>query len=139
MTENFIYGIEVNLKNPDDFLKVKETLTRIGLATKPDPDNPNAKRSLIQSCHILHKRGKYYILHFKEMFSLDGLDSTLTTEDVKRRDAIATLLAEWNLVQIADPNAIGPKTSIPNIKVIPFSEKDNWNLVYKHKVGNRKK
>lgn len=123
--------VEVSLKNPEDFLKIKETLSRIGLASKKE-------NTLYQSCHILHKQGKYYIVHFKELFLLDGKDSTLAEGDVARRNRIVTLLEEWELLDIVDPDKIEDLQSPLNqIKIIPFKEKSNWNLVTKYTIGNK--
>jgi len=123
--------VEVRLKNPEDFLKIKETLSRIGLASKKE-------NTLYQSCHILHKQGKYYIVHFKELFLLDGKDSTLAEGDVARRNRIVTLLEEWELLDIVDPDKIESLQSPLNqIKIIPFKEKDKWNLVTKYTIGNK--
>lgn len=123
--------VEVRLKNPEDFLKIKETLSRIGLASKKE-------NTLYQSCHILHKQGKYYIVHFKELFLLDGKDSTLAEGDVARRNRIVTLLEEWELLDIVDPDKIDDLQSPLNqIKIIPFKEKSNWNLVTKYTIGNK--
>jgi hypothetical protein len=123
--------VEVRLKNPEDFLKIKETLSRIGLASKKD-------NTLYQSCHILHKQGKYYIVHFKELFLLDGKDSTLAEGDVARRNRIVGLLEEWELLDIVNPDKISDLQSPLNqIKIIPFKEKDKWNLVAKYTIGNK--
>jgi len=123
--------VEVSLKNPEDFLKIKETLSRIGLASKKE-------NTLYQSCHILHKQGKYYIVHFKELFLLDGKDSTLAEGDIARRNKIVTLLEEWELLDIVDPDKIEDLQSPLNqIKIIPFKEKSNWNLVTKYTIGNK--
>jgi hypothetical protein len=123
--------VEVSLKNPEDFLKIKETLSRIGLASKKE-------NTLYQSCHILHKQGKYYIVHFKELFLLDGKDSTLAEGDIARRNRIVTLLEEWELLDIVNPDKIEDLQSPLNqIKIIPFKEKSNWNLVTKYTIGNK--
>ena len=123
--------VEVKLKNAEDFLKVRETLSRIGLASKKDD-------TLYQSCHILHKQGKYYIVHFKELFLLDGKDSTLSEGDVARRNRIIHLLDEWELVEIVDYNKIEtPVAPLNQIKIIPYKDKDNWNLVTKYTIGNK--
>jgi hypothetical protein len=123
--------VEVRLKNAEDFLKVRETLSRIGLASKKD-------NTLYQSCHILHKQGKYYIVHFKELFLLDGKDSSLSEGDVARRNRIIHLLDEWELVEIVDYNKIeDPVAPLNQIKIIPFKEKDQWNLVTKYTIGNK--
>lgn len=123
--------VEVRLKNAEDFLKVRETLSRIGLASKKD-------NTLYQSCHILHKQGKYYIVHFKELFLLDGKDSTLSEGDVARRNRIVHLLDEWELIEIVDYNKVeDPIAPLNQIKIIPFKEKDSWNLVTKYTIGSK--
>jgi len=131
--------IEVTLASPDDFLKVKETLTRIGVASKKD-------KTLYQSCHILHKRdkitkqSKYYIVHFKELFKLDGKPTTITEEDLARRNAIANILAEWGLVTLVDKQkSVQPICSINTIKIVPHKEKGNWKLEAKYNIGGNKK
>ena len=117
--------VEVTLKEADDFLKVRETLTRIGVASKKS-------ETLFQSCHILHKQGKYYIVHFKELFGLDGKPTDFTNDDVARRNTIANLLAEWGLVDLVVPEkSIDPVSPLSQIKVIPFSQKGDWELVTK--------
>ena len=116
--------VEVTLKQPDDFLKVKETLTRIGVASKKS-------NTLFQSCHILHKQGKYYIVHFKELFALDGKPSDFSEEDQSRRNTIANLLEEWELVDIVNAEKVANAGSLSTIKVIPFNKKSNWKLVAK--------
>jgi len=119
----------VTLKQPDDFLKVRETLTRIGVASKEE-------NKLSQSCHILHKRGKYAIVHFKELFLLDGKPSMFTEEDKARRNTIANLLAEWNLVKLVDVDFTkSPVAPISLIKIIPFAQKEEWELVPKYQIG----
>ena len=123
--------IEVTLKEPDDFLKVKETLTRIGVASKKS-------QTLFQSCHILHKQGKYYIVHFKELFALDGKQTDLNEDDISRRNTIAKLLAEWDLVGVVDESQLEPADSMSSIKVIPFSQKSEWELVAKYNIGKKK-
>ncbi len=121
--------IEVTLNSDEDFLKVKETLTRIGVASRKD-------KKLYQSCHILHKRGKYYIVHFKELFSLDGLRSDFSEEDEGRRNAIVGLLGEWGLVNIVDVKKCSePITPISKIKIIKYSERDDWELCPKYHIG----
>ena len=123
--------VEVELKNSEDFLKVRETLSRIGLASKKE-------KTLYQSCHILHKQGKYYIVHFKELFLLDGKDSSLSEGDLARRNRIIHLLDEWELIDIVDYNKIeDPIAPLNQIKIIPFKEKNSWNLVTKYTIGNR--
>jgi len=126
-------GIEVELKNEDDFLKVCETLTRIGISSKKE-------NKLYQSCHILHKRGRYAILHFKELFMLDGLDTDISVTDIGRRNKIANLLDEWELVEIIDPERYEePQISLAQLKILPFKEKDDWDLVPKYHIGNYRK
>jgi len=123
--------VEVTLAEKDDFLKVKETLTRIGLASKKD-------NTLYQSCHILHKQGKYYIVHFKELFALDGKPSDITENDLARRNSIANLLAEWELISLVNPKQTAELiVSISQIKIIPFKEKNDWNLVSKYNIGKK--
>lgn len=123
--------IEVRLYNSEDFLKVKETLSRIGIASKKD-------NTLYQSCHILHKQGKYYIVHFKELFLLDGKEATLSESDVGRRNRIIALLDEWELVEVLDYDRV-ESNMIPlnQVKIIPFKEKTKWNLVTKYTIGNK--
>ena len=123
--------VEVRLKNAEDFLKVRETLSRIGLASKKE-------NTLYQSCHILHKQGKYYIVHFKELFLLDGKDSSLSEGDVARRNRIIHLLDEWELIEIVDYDKVeDPIAPLNQIKIIPFKEKDKWNLVTKYTIGSK--
>jgi hypothetical protein len=123
--------IEVKLYNSEDFLKVKETLSRIGIASKKD-------NTLYQSCHILHKQGKYYIVHFKELFLLDGKEATLSEGDIGRRNRIISLLDEWELVEVIDIDAVeADMTPLNQIKIIPFKEKNNWNLITKYTIGNK--
>ena len=122
--------VEVQLKEPDDFLKVRETLTRIGVASRKD-------KKLFQSCHILHKQGKYYIVHFKELFALDGKKATLTDNDIQRRNTIAVLLTDWNLITIVKPEAATDKAPLSQIKVLPFKEKKEWNLSAKYNIGKK--
>ena len=123
--------IEVSLKEQDDFLKVRETLTRIGVSSRKE-------KVLYQSCHILHKQGRYYIVHFKELFALDGKPSNLTENDVQRRNAIANLLEEWGLIKVLNPklmeNNIAP---LHQIKIISFKEKDDWQLIAKYNIGKK--
>jgi hypothetical protein len=124
-------GVEVDLKSQDDFLKVRETLTRIGIASKKE-------KKLYQSCHILHKRGRYVILSFKELFKLDGKESNFTESDLARRNTIAKLLHDWNLVEIKDLNQVEePLVPISQIKIIPHKEKIQWELVAKYQVGSK--
>jgi Bacteriophage translational regulator len=123
--------VEVKLKNAEDFLKVRETLSRIGLASKKD-------NTLYQSCHILHKQGKYYIVHFKELFLLDGKESSLSEGDIARRNRIILLLDEWELIEVVDYSKVDePVSPINQIKIIPFKEKDKWNLVTKYTIGSK--
>jgi hypothetical protein len=123
--------VEVKLAQDEDFLKVKETLTRIGVSSRKD-------NKLYQSCHILHKRGKYYIVHFKELFGLDGLPSDMTENDIARRNTIISLLEEWELIELADDDWIcEPAASVGQIKIIPHKEKSNWELVPKYHIGKR--
>lgn len=123
--------VEVRLKNPEDFLKIKETLSRIGLASKKE-------NTLYQSCHILHKQGKYYIVHFKELFLLDGKQSTLAESDIARRNRIVNLLEEWELLDIVIPQMTqDPICPLNQIKIIAFKEKHAWNLVTKYTIGNK--
>lgn len=124
--------VEVRLGEEDDFLKVRETLTRIGVASRKDS-------TLYQSCHILHKQGKYYIVHFKELFALDGKPSNFSDEDKGRRNTIAKLLADWGLIAVVEPEKItDPVTPLSQIKILPFKEKDQWNLVTKYNIGRKK-
>jgi hypothetical protein len=123
---------EVRLGEEDDFLKVRETLTRIGVASRKD-------KTLYQSCHILHKQGKYYIVHFKELFALDGKPSDFSTEDKGRRNTITKLLSDWGLIAVVDADKIlEPQTPLNQIKILPFKEKDEWNLVTKYNIGRKK-
>ena len=122
--------LEVTIKQPDDFLKVRETLTRIGVASRKD-------NTLFQSCHILHKQGKYYITHFKELFALDGKKSTLSDNDIQRRNTIALLLQDWNLIDISEKTRTEDKAPLSQIKVLPFKEKSEWNLVAKYNIGKK--
>lgn len=123
--------IEVLLKEPDDFLKVKETLTRIGIASRKT-------KILYQSCHILHKQGKYYIVHFKELFALDGKPTDFSDSDEGRRNTIVNLLAEWGLIKIATPDKTKePVTPLSQIKVLPYKEKSEWELVTKYNIGKK--
>jgi hypothetical protein len=122
--------LEVKFEQDDDFLKIKETLTRIGVASNRD-------KILYQSTHILHKRGKYYIVHFKELFALDGKNSTIDIVDIERRNAIVKLLVEWNLLTVVDESGLEPMGHIGQFKVISFKDKRNWELVPKYTIGNR--
>tara|TARA_R100001591_G_C4311316_1_gene172997 strand:- start:212 stop:643 length:432 start_codon:yes stop_codon:yes gene_type:complete len=123
--------IEVKLNEGDDFLKVRETLTRIGVASRKD-------KTLYQSCHILHKQGRYFIVHFKELFALDGKPSNFSESDISRRNTIANLLAEWGLLKLVTPDlSKQPIAPISQIKVLPFKEKDQWNLTAKYNIGKK--
>ena len=122
--------LEVTLNEPDDFLKVRETLTRIGVASRKD-------NKLYQSCHILHKQGRYFIVHFKELFLLDGKKSNLEENDIARRNTIATLMSDWGLVTIEGKGKIEPLAPLRQIKIIPFKEKNDWELCPKYNIGNR--
>lgn len=122
--------IEVVLSEPDDFLKVKETLTRMGIAS-----NKGERNTLYQSCHILHKQGRYFIVHFKELFMLDGKFADFTYSDMYRRNTIITLLSDWGLLQLLNPEKINQRLPIKNIKIIPYKEKSNWDLVSKYSIG----
>jgi len=125
--------VEVKLEHPDDFLKIRETLSRIGVASRKD-------KTLYQSCHILHKQGKYYIVHFKEMFLLDGKKSDFTHDDKARRNTIANLLHEWELLDLADESKTeNPVTTLNQIKVLSHKEKSDWNLVTKYTIGKSKR
>lgn len=123
--------LEVSLNEPDDFLKVRETLTRIGVASRKD-------NKLYQSCHILHKQGRYFIVHFKELFLLDGKPSNLLENDVQRRNTIAILLSDWGLINITNTQQAENKAPLRQIKIIPFKDKDNWELCPKYNIGNNK-
>mgnify|MGYP001253673019 FL=1 len=122
--------LEVTIKQPDDFLKVRETLTRIGVASRKD-------KTLFQSCHILHKQGKYFITHFKELFALDGKKSTLVENDIQRRNTITLLLQDWNLIDIVDKSKVENKAPLSQIKVLPFKEKKEWTLNAKYNIGKK--
>ena len=122
--------LEVTLNQPDDFLKIRETLSRIGVASRKD-------KTLFQSCHILHKQGKYYIVHFKELFALDGKKATLIENDVQRRNTIAVLLQDWNLLSIVKKEAATNKAPLSQIKIIAFKEKKEWNLQAKYNIGKK--
>lgn len=124
--------VEVTLEQQEDFLKVKETLTRIGVASRKD-------RKLYQSCHIFHKQGKYYITHFKELFLLDGKPSNFSEDDLARRNTIIDLLVQWGLIKVCRPDAIKePKALLSQIKVLSYKEKDEWELVAKYNIGKRR-
>jgi hypothetical protein len=122
--------LEVSLKEPDDFLKVRETLTRIGVASRKD-------KKLFQSCHILHKQGRYFIVHFKELFALDGKHSNLSDNDIERRNTITQLLADWGLISIINPDNATTKAPLSQIKVISFKDKNNWSLETKYNIGKK--
>jgi hypothetical protein len=125
--------VEITLKNENDFLKIKETLTRIGVISRKD-------KKLFQSCHILHKKGKYYIVHFKELFALDGKSTDFSEEDKGRRNTITSLLEEWGLLDVVDKSKIeAPRTPMNQIKVIPFREKSEWTLEQKYSIGSKRK
>ena len=123
--------LEVTLQEPDNFLKIRETLTRIGIASRKD-------RKLYQSCHILHKQGRYYIVHFKELFALDGKESNITANDVERRNTIAGLLQDWGLLKIVEATKADLKASLSQIKVVSHKEKEEWELVPKYNIGKKK-
>ena len=123
-------GVEVRLKTKDDFLKVRETLTRMGVSSKKE-------KKLYQSCHILHKRGRYAIMHFKEMLELDGLETDISDNDLGRRNIIVKLLVDWGLVEAVDPEEYTePMISLAQLKIIPHKEKGEWQLVPKYHIGN---
>lgn len=122
--------IEITFPEKDDFLKIRETLSRIGVASRKE-------KELFQSCHILHKRGKYYIVHFKELFKLDGKPTNFDESDVGRRNTIVDLLRQWNLVSVVIPTSIAtPRAPLSQIKVIPYKEKSEWKLTQKYSIGN---
>lgn len=134
ITENWTAAnmLEISLNEPDDFLKVKETLSRIGISSKKE------RNTLYQSCHILHKQGRYFITHFKELFILDGKPSNLTQEDLERRNSIATLLSDWGLISIVSYGGYSVKSLLKNIKIISHKEKSSWILLQKYNIGNVK-
>ena len=123
--------VEVTLQQPDDFLKVRETLTRIGVASR-------SERKLYQSCHILHKQGRYYIVHFKELFLLDGKNSDFSDNDIQRRNRITKLLSDWGLVSVVNEELIEDASSISQIKILPHKEKEDWELIPKYSIGSKK-
>ena len=124
-------GVEIDLAEQDDFLKVRETLTRIGVSSRKE-------KVLYQSCHILHKQGQYYIVHFKELFALDGKPSNISENDVQRRNAIAKLLEEWGLIKILNPKLLEDNIApLHQIKIIAFKEKDEWSLIPKYNIGKK--
>jgi len=122
--------LEVQLKEPDDFLKVRETLTRIGVASRKD-------KKLFQSCHILHKQGRYFIVHFKELFALDGKEANLSDNDIERRNTIAQLLGDWGLIAIVNTAIAENKAPLSQIKVLAFKEKSEWDLQAKYNIGKK--
>ena len=124
--------VEVLLNEPDDFLKVRETLTRIGVASRKE-------KKLYQSCHILHKQGRYFIVHFKELFALDGKHANLTVNDVQRRNRIAKLLADWGLISIVSPDAVADIAPLNQIKVLAYKDKSDWILEQKYNIGKKTK
>lgn len=132
MEWNALSMVEVRLKQPDDFLKVRETLTRIGVASR-------AEKKLYQSCHILHKQGKYYITHFKELFLLDGKTANFSDNDIQRRNRIAKLLEDWGLVEVVNSELIEEVAPIGEIKILPHKEKKEWHLLAKYTIGSRSK
>lgn len=123
--------VEVALGQPDDFLKVRETLTRIGVASRKE-------HKLYQSCHILHKQGKYYIVHFKELFALDGKNTNLSLNDIQRRNRIIQLLSDWGLIEVVTPEKIEDVAPLNQIKVLSFKDKDDWTLESKYNIGRKK-
>jgi hypothetical protein len=123
--------VEVTLSDPEQFLKIKETLTRIGLSSRRD-------NTLYQSCHILHKQGHYYIVHFKEIFALDGKDTTITELDLKRRNRIASLLHEWGLCKLVNEEDVKDMCPMSQLKIVAYKDKENWQLVQKYTIGHRK-
>ena len=124
--------IEVTLNEPDDFLKVRETLTRIGVASRKE-------KKIYQSCHILHKQGRYFVVHFKELFALDGKHANLTQNDVQRRNRITQLLADWGLIGVVDPKKIQDIAPLNQIKVLSYRDKGEWILETKYNIGSKKK
>tara|TARA_B100002019_G_scaffold100259_2_gene86366 strand:- start:2313 stop:2735 length:423 start_codon:yes stop_codon:yes gene_type:complete len=123
--------VEVTLGEPDDFLKVRETLTRIGVASRKE-------KKIYQSCHILHKQGKYYIVHFKELFALDGKKTNFSINDIQRRNRIAQLLSDWGLISVVSPDTISDLAPLNQIKVLSFKDKDAWTLESKYNIGRKK-
>ena len=123
--------LEVTLPEPDNFLKVRETLTRIGISSRTE-------NKLFQSCHILHKQGKYFKVHFKELFALDGKESNIANNDIERRNTIAVLLQDWELLKIVKPEQAEPKASLSQIKVLSHKDKSSWELVPKYNIGKKK-
>ena len=132
MTIDISNLVEATLKADDDFLKIRETLTRIGVASRKD-------KTIYQSCHILHKQGRYYIVHFKELFALDGKPSNFSEDDIARRNTIANLLAEWGLIELVNPDASSdPVAPLSQIKVLPYKEKNDWILTAKYNIGKKR-
>ena len=131
MTVNIDEMVECTLTEPDDFLKIRETLTRIGVASRKD-------KTLFQSCHILHKQGRYFIVHFKELFALDGKHANLTSNDVQRRNRITQLLSDWGLIEVVKADSISDIAPLNQIKVLSFKEKDEWTLETKYNIGKKK-
>jgi hypothetical protein len=132
MTANIDEMVECTLAEPDDFLKIRETLTRIGVASRKD-------KTLYQSCHILHKQGRYYIVHFKELFILDGKPTNFSENDQARRNTIANLLVEWNLIKLVNPDKTDSLTvPLNQLKILAYKEKDEWVLTAKYNIGNKK-
>ena len=123
--------LEVTLNQPDDFLKIRETLSRIGVASRKD-------KTLFQSCHILHKQGKYYIVHFKELFALDGKHTNFSSNDLQRRNRIAKLLSDWGLISIVNESQVEDLAPLNQIKVLSFKDKNNWTLESKYNIGRKK-
>ena len=130
MTINIEEMVECTLKEPDDFLKIRETLTRIGVASRKD-------KTLFQSCHILHKQGRYFIVHFKELFALDGKDTNISENDIARRNTIANLLSDWGLINVVSKSVV-EAAPLSQIKVISFKEKNEWSLETKYNIGKKK-
>ena len=132
MTINIEEMVECSLKEPDDFLKIRETLTRIGVASRKD-------KTLYQSCHILHKQGRYFIVHFKELFALDGKPTNFSENDQARRNTIANLLSEWGLIVLVDSECTSELTvPLNQLKILAYKEKDEWTLTAKYNIGNKK-
>ena len=124
------HGIEIELMDDDSFLKIRETLTRIGVSSRKE-------KKLYQSCHILHKRGRYVILHFKELFSLDGLQSNFSEDDLARRNTVAKLLEEWELLEVLDGEELEPNVEVKKLKIISHKEKGDWELIPKYHIGKK--
>ena len=122
--------LEITLNEPDDFLKVRETLTRVGVASRKD-------KKLYQSCHILHKQGRYFIVHFKELFMLDGKKANLEISDIQRRNTIATLMSDWGLIQLQQSDKASDCAPLRLIKILPYKEKEQWELCPKYNIGNK--